>query len=190
MKSEEIYDAVTNIRSDIIDGAESIKPAKKRGRALRWVVAAAAALVIAVVGGVLLIPDSSGEAGSGEAGYAAVGASDEYVVVKSQYPKMSPYPDESAFVNDFTGEFDDEGFDEVYDAWRSDLTAQRAHEEGYDEGLDEFTERTVIELLTGAKGENRVYSPLNIYMALGMLAEVTDGGSRQQILDLLGADSI
>ena len=39
-------------------------------------------------------------------------------------------------------------------------------------------------------GENKVYSPLNVYMALAMLAEVTDGECRQQILTLLGSESI
>ena len=38
--------------------------------------------------------------------------------------------------------------------------------------------------------KNKVYSPLNVYMALAMLAETTDGESRQQILDLLHTDSI
>ena len=196
MRSEEIYDAVTNIRSDIIDGAENIKAAKKRGKALKWIAGAAAALVIAAIGGVLLISGSSGEAViSGQGDTVKPGGNfnadlSKYAVVESQYPKMSPYPDESAFVNHLTGEFDSEGFDKVYDAWRGDLTAQRAYEDGYDDGLDEFTEKTIIELLTDAEGENRVYSPLNIYMALGMLAEVTDGSSRQQILDLLGADNI
>lgn len=33
--------------------------------------------------------------------------------------------------------------------------------------------------------ENRVWSPINAYIALAMLAEITGGNSRQQILDLL-----
>lgn len=39
-------------------------------------------------------------------------------------------------------------------------------------------------------GENSAYSPVNLYMALAMLADTCDGESRDQILDLLGADSI
>ena len=38
--------------------------------------------------------------------------------------------------------------------------------------------------------ENRAYSPLNVYMALAMLAELTGGESRDQILTLLGHGSI
>ena len=45
-------------------------------------------------------------------------------------------------------------------------------------------------LLSGADGKNAVCSPVNVYMALSMLAEVTDGDTRAQILSLLGADSI
>ena len=44
--------------------------------------------------------------------------------------------------------------------------------------------------LSGAGEENRVYSPLNVYMALAMLAEVTGGESRAQVLNLLGSDSL
>lgn len=45
-------------------------------------------------------------------------------------------------------------------------------------------------LMQGAGKENRVCSPLNVYMALSMLAAVTDGETRQQILDALGAESL
>ena len=45
-------------------------------------------------------------------------------------------------------------------------------------------------LMQNAGNENRVCSPLNIYMALSMLAAVTDDETRQQILDALGAESL
>ena len=57
-------------------------------------------------------------------------------------------------------------------------------------GSDYFTEQSVSVMLAGLNGGNRVYSPLNIYMALGMLAEITDGESREQVLALLGSDNI
>ncbi len=38
--------------------------------------------------------------------------------------------------------------------------------------------------------ENRVWSPVNGYIALAMLAETTDGSTRAQILEALGADSM
>ena len=60
--------------------------------------------------------------------------------------------------------------------------------------LADFFTRSMAEILGGAETEgnhaNRVYSPLNSYMALAMLAECTGGESRAEILQLLGADSI
>ena len=57
-------------------------------------------------------------------------------------------------------------------------------------GSDGFTARSIPVMLASLNGENRVYSPLNIYMALGMLAEITDGESRGQLLKLLGSADV
>lgn len=46
------------------------------------------------------------------------------------------------------------------------------------------------QFLSGAGEENAVLSPVNIYMALAMLAELTDGESRGQLLELIGAQDI
>ncbi|MBR5365855.1 MAG: hypothetical protein IK132_06410 [Clostridia bacterium] len=53
-----------------------------------------------------------------------------------------------------------------------------------------FLEKSVPVFLGGEEGKNRVYSPVNLYVALGMLAECTAGQSRDQILSLLGEDDI
>lgn len=45
------------------------------------------------------------------------------------------------------------------------------------------------EFLAGSEG-NQLWSPINAYLGLSMVAEITGGASRQQILSLLGADSI
>lgn len=52
--------------------------------------------------------------------------------------------------------------------------------------LEDFFATSTAQLLSGTS-QNRICSPVNIYMALAMLAETTNGNSRQQILDLLGA---
>ena len=105
------------------------------------------------------------------------------------YPEMAPYPDESKYFN-AAGLFDSDEFDKVYDAWRADVKTQQDQPEGYADGLDPFFAQSISTYLTNTTSENRVYSPLNLYMALAMLAEVTDGESRRQVLDLLGSDSI
>lgn len=53
-----------------------------------------------------------------------------------------------------------------------------------------FFVRSTQTFLTGERGENRVYSPVNVYMALSMLAQVTRGESQEQILSLLGSGSM
>lgn len=55
---------------------------------------------------------------------------------------------------------------------------------------DECFEALTAQFLSGAGDENAVVSPVNIYMALAMLAELTDGNSRSQLLELIGADSV
>lgn len=55
---------------------------------------------------------------------------------------------------------------------------------------DSCFEALTAQFLSGAGEENAVLSPVNIYMALAMLAELTDGESRAQLLDLIGSQDI
>ncbi len=113
---------------------------------------------------------------------------DENAVVKAVYPKTSPYPDERDYTK-ADGTFDSQGYSKAYDAWYEDVSG-RLKITGYADGLDGFMTKSIPQFLSGAAEENRVYSPVNVYMALGMLAELTDGSSRQQILDLLGSSDM
>jgi serine protease inhibitor len=108
----------------------------------------------------------------------------------ARYPEMAPYPDESAYYNKITGRFDDAGFNRAYDAWHSDKMAQRGQAGDVPDGLWGWLDGSIRQFLPAADGENVVYAPLNVYMALAMLAEATDGESRRQILALLGEDGI
>ncbi len=97
----------------------------------------------------------------------------------AEYPDTPPYPDE------------ENGWDQAdYEAWREDLQARLALGREQSAALGDFLAASARQLLTDTAGENRVYSPLNVYLALAMLAEVTDGESRGQILEVLGAESI
>ena len=58
------------------------------------------------------------------------------------------------------------------------------------ETLEGFLRSSLPLLLAGQAGENKVCSPLNIYMALSMLAETASGSSRAQLLELLGAEDM
>jgi serpin B len=56
--------------------------------------------------------------------------------------------------------------------------------------LEGFIRAALPRLLSGEKGENRACSPLNIYLALSMLAEAAGGESRAQLLELLDSPDI
>jgi hypothetical protein len=97
------------------------------------------------------------------------------VLGEAKYPSLAPYPDDSLV---------------GYGEWNQDKTRRRKWYRGYEDALDAFFAKTVPEFLADANEQTIVYSPLNVYMALSMLAEITDGSSRQQILDLIQVDSI
>lgn len=101
-------------------------------------------------------------------------------LTKAEYPVMAQYPETDGFNVD----------EEAYDAWRTSLMAQKPENEEYQKGIRGFYEVSMQEFLKDAQGKNKIYSPLNVYMALAMLAETTEGNSRQQILDLLGSESV
>ena len=109
--------------------------------------------------------------------------------VQPDYPQMAPYPDESRFLDPATGEFDGDGFSEVYSAWRQNQSLKENIPEGYAAALHTYFLQSVPVFLSADTG-NPVCSPLNIYTALAMLAETTGSESRQEILDLLKADSM
>ena len=106
--------------------------------------------------------------------------SDAMRLAKPDYPEMAKYPETDGFTVDET----------AYKAWRTSFQERRPENTEYQNGIREFYEATMQEFLKDTEGKNKVYSPLNVYMALAMLAETTDGESRQQILNLLHTDSI
>ncbi len=78
----------------------------------------------------------------------------------------------------------------AHQTWWESVRTQRQQINGQTEGMTDFYARTMKTFLSGEAGENRVYSPLNLYVALSMLAETAEGDSRQQILDLLGQSDL
>lgn len=164
MKKEKLFDAITNIRDDILRCADARYEAKcipiwKK----RWVRSVAAMLAVAVLCGIMFWPNSSPLFTSA------------YAVATAEYPKMTNYPKTD--------------MSPTYDKWREDRNEQR-RPAGHADGLEEFFAATIQEFLSGSNGGNKVYSPVNVYLALGMMAELSDGNSRAQIMELLGYDSL
>lgn len=103
----------------------------------------------------------------------------KYAVYAAEYPTVVPYPKEET-----------EDLDLHYDnwcKWDEDQKALKNQPSGYADSLQPFWKTLVPALLDTEDGKNSVCSPVNIYMALAMLAETTGGESRQQLLKLLNA---
>ena len=177
------------------------RPAGKRTYA-RWMGAVAAVLAVALIGGIAMWPGRSGGPAFPKNNPDTpigrnAGLPDTYsahALSLAAYPEMAPYPkDEDYFAN--LGEDEEalekasDAYSAAFDAWWSDMRALRSDTD-YTGLLDGFLSASTVQFLADAGEENRVYSPLNVYMALSMLAETAGGDSRQQILDLLQADSI
>ncbi len=92
------------------------------------------------------------------------------------YPKMVARP----------SEYDPE----AEKLWEQSVQAQREQITGETTGMTHFYAATLKAFLTDDTKKNRVYSPLNVYLALAMLAETTEGNSRAQILDLLNVSDV
>lgn len=73
---------------------------------------------------------------------------------------------------------------EQWDVWLADRDQRQAELDAALPQLTSFFGETITAYMTGAT-ENRVWSPVNAYIVLAMLAEVTEGNSRTQILELL-----
>ena len=162
--SERLFEALGGINERKIEkAARAVEKTANRKRWGRrwWLGAVAAVLAVAVAVGAFLRP------GGGLTAYA---------IARAEYPKMAPYPGEA-------------GGSAAYDAWRESVKAQR-RDLGDTSALETFFARSAQTFLTQEPGENRVYSPLNVYLALSMLAQLTDGDSRGQILTALGSGSM
>ncbi|MBQ5311496.1 MAG: hypothetical protein ILP19_05595, partial [Oscillospiraceae bacterium] len=110
------------------------------------------------------------------------------VLSKAIYPDMPEYPVIDESVEHTTEEWQE--YDQKCDDWWDSLRKLREQPEGYDDGFDAFFEKSAPVFLADAGNENRLYSPLGLYMALAMTAETTGGQTRQQILDALAQSDI
>ena len=173
MKSEKLYDAITDVREDLVTEA---RPAQKRPARKRWLSLTAAGLA-AMLAVSLLLP-------SEKTGSPLVPSAGAVLLSEAEYPEMAPYPDESAYFK-ADGTFDDDAFYDAFKVWYGNFQDRWVYRERNRGLLDHFFTESLSAFLGDNGGENRVYSPLNVYLALGMLAEITDGDSRAQLLSLL-----
>lgn len=195
-KSEKIYDGITNVEDKMIEDAQdSAEKAKKPAKWLPWAGIAAAACLAVGVGAVVMLSHTFG-------GISISGTPADTSVTRSYMPEpneiarllMTPvYPEMPAYVEEDDIPSSDQPEYEKYEKLRNEhwefIRELRNQPKEYKDGTGKFFTESIKTLLPG-NGENCVCSPLSLFMALGMSAEITDGNTRRQILDLLGQDSI
>ncbi len=184
MKSDKLQDAIGMIDADLVAQANE-KAKKSKMRHIKWLAPIAAVLAIVIaISPFLRNASMPKDPISDNPPIEQTTKQDKpffenpfilksYAISESIYPKMTQYPKTEL----------------GYNAWQKDQRARRQYF-GAGENLSGFFTATYSEFLSNSGKENKLYSPLNVYIALSMLAEITEGESRQQILDLIGADSI
>lgn len=149
----------------------------------RWKAAACAVLVGLLLAGcgTTVQPKNDDRQGGG----TAVDLT-QYAVKEAVYPD---YPEEPRYEDYFneSGEGDWDAYmaaEDEYMAAMQKLGKGRLDQESAAPVLD-FADRTAGAIFVDS--ENRVYSPISLYVALSMLTEMTAGETKQQVMELLSA---
>ena len=169
MKKEDLFEALADLDPGSVQKAREYR-GHKQPKWVRWAAAAAcAAILIGVIRGLPAIRNG-GRNGLNIAYPSGVTA------VLAAYPApIAQSLSAQAFVKS----------DEGRNWWRA--YRQTASETSdLQPGMEEYNAALMSRLLV-AEDENRVCSPLSTYLAFAMLAEVTEGNTRRQILDALRA---
>lgn len=98
---------------------------------------------------------------------------------------LAAYPASVAWTMDAQKFMESDAHWDWWDSYR-ELTAKSAELQS---GMDAYYQNLMKQMLV-SEDENTVCSPINLYIAFGMLAETSDGNTRQQILDMLGAQDM
>lgn len=186
MNKDELYELLGDIDENAVKEAE--KPIRKKEiRPMKIIIAAAACLILFIGIGTRYLPIPDGGYDMKQSDTTANLTENEAAVNKllaaAHYPECPPYPEE-------TEEYNDE-YEQKYEAWSDAMGERRKSITKEDaEGFNSFFSKTSKVFLSDSKSENCIYSPLSLYMALGMSAEISDGNTRQQILDVMGQKDI
>ena len=108
----------------------------------------------------------------------------QYAVAEAAYPVLPQEPRYEDYING-SGEGDWDAYFAAQETCLEELQKLGKSERPDDGAVRRFADRSAAEIFTGS--ENTVYSPISLYVALGMLTELTDGQTRQQVMDLLDA---
>lgn len=92
-------------------------------------------------------------------------------------PDLDDYKDRESYMADV-------------ELWKAETDHRRTTRENAAISLSQFFTEGSAEFLASHNNDNALWSPINAYIGLSMLAEITDGDSRKEILDLFGVSDI
>ena len=185
MKKEKLFEVLNDLDEKEVKAAREYRPSEKTQGTeeyksvkvktahpawRRWTaIAVCAVLIIAAFTGLPAL-----RSGGSQGGYPA-----EFIALAAEYPEPvceGMDPDEYLMG------------DESYEWWQEQLEKIEASSDAA--GRATAYSSDIIKKMLAAEDENTVCSPLNTYIALSMLAEVTDGNTRAEILKALGAQDL
>lgn len=189
MKKKDWNQGMNHLDPDLVEEYVAQRDAytqKKRRVKPYWFAAVAAVLVLTIclsmfVGGNIIPGGTTGPVQIGSDPTTDPNTQYVNLLAVPVYPEMATYPN-------YTDYSDWEEYDQAYTAWRESQQLQYNQPNGYADSLKNFFHVSIAQFLQGEG--NPTYSPVNVYLAMAMLAETTGGNSRQQILDLFGVDNI
>lgn len=94
-----------------------------------------------------------------------------------EHPDLDDYKDRESYMADV-------------EIWKAETEHRRTTRENAVISLSPFFTEASAEFLVSEDNENALWSPVNAYIGLAMLAEITDGDSRKEILELFGVQDI
>lgn len=170
MKKEDIVNAMQDIDEKLVEQADMARRGKNVKRSRRKIAFFSVGAAAAVVCGAFVISNLTG-------GFSKL-ISSPYAVAMAAYPEQSNYPNDLAVNRD-----------DKMDKWRSDREVRYNAAQSIPDKTDDFFAQTTKTFLSDTDEKNSVYSPVNLYMALAVLAQSTNGDTLSQILEVMGADS-
>lgn len=114
---------------------------------------------------------------------------EKYLVSGAVYPEMAPHPQPRDYIK-LSGYVDDDTYHKDHDPWLADRNRQRNQSEGYTEVPKAYLSEAIAAFFAHADNQNLVLAPVNTYIALAMLAEVTAGTAHTEILSAAHTDSM
>ncbi len=113
----------------------------------------------------------------------------EYVIEQAEYPVYPRLKSVEDFV-DGKGNWDNEAYRQAEEDYRRALENLGKGTGTATAPLLDFADETTGRVLLSSRGESVVYSPVSLYVAMAMLAELTDGPSRAEVLHALGTEDL